>query len=167
MVTLLWKNLSKGLEQAFSEPYLIIWLVLITMQRNVLLKISIKDLREFIQPLLCANYWVNSHEMWGVGFLIPDLQIRKQIHRVEVTCPSYSWSRKRVDIQKVSVWFQICIPSTRKYGQTNIWNCFPHRFLVLKIHNYIQNRNRRTDTENKLWLPNGERRRTGKSGAWC
>ena len=56
MVTLLWKNLSKGLEQAFSEPYLIIWLVLITMQRNVLLKISIKDLREFIQPLLCANY---------------------------------------------------------------------------------------------------------------
>ena len=56
MVTLLWKNLSKGLEQAFREPYLIIWLVLITMQRNVLFKISIKDLREFIQPLLCANY---------------------------------------------------------------------------------------------------------------
>ena len=31
MVTLLWKNLSKGLEQAFSEPCLIIWSVLITI----------------------------------------------------------------------------------------------------------------------------------------
>ena len=70
----------------------------------------VKDLREFIQHLLCANYWVNSHEMWGVVFLIPVLQIRKQIQRVEVTCPSYSWSRKRVDIQKVSDFKFVFLP---------------------------------------------------------
>ena len=83
----------------------------ITIQRNVLLKkISVKDLREFIQHLLCASYWVNSHEMWGVVFLIPVLQIRKQIQRVEVTCPSYSWSRKRADIQNVSDFKFVFLP---------------------------------------------------------